>query len=246
MGDAEKPELPDNTSDDSGTYKSKIDAAHKISDRVSWAFACYAKDTPDMQVLVGPGSIHYGLTVVEKTEQTSSTITAPSGNPRIDRVVVDHHTGVMAIVTGSESASPVPPALSAGQVPVAQILLDNSPATTQITNSLITDERALSRLGLEIQSDEIKAGAVDKTAIGAAAVGRSELDNSTGSASGNLAALDDLDIVTNTWAFIYFFGGDQSDLRLRPKSSGTNGINIENTDAKASAAYDIRWRIFDT
>lgn len=245
MGDAEKPDLPDNTSDDSATYKSKIDAGFKVSDRVAWAFACYAKDTPDMQVLVGPGSIHYGLTVVEITEQTSSTITAPSGNPRIDRVVVDHHTGVMAIVTGSESASPVPPALTAGQVPVAQILLDDSPATTQITNSLITDERALYRLGLEVQTDEIKAGAVDKAAIGTDAVGTDELDNSTGSASGSLGAATGLDIATNAWAYIYFFGGNTA-ITMRGKSSGTNGLNIYNNDGKSSQSYDIRWRLFDT
>ena len=255
MGDAEKPQLPDNTSDDSGTYKSKIDAGFKVSDRVAWAFACYAADTPDMTVKIGAGSIHFALTVVEKTEQTSGTITAPTTNPRIDRVVVDHHTGVMAIVTGAEAASPVPPALVAGQIPIAQILLDDSPVTTAITNSLITDERALSRLGLEVQSDEIKAGAVntaaigsgqvDKDAIGADAVGRSELDNSTGSASGSLGASATLAISTNDWAYIYFFGGAGS-IDFRGKFTGTNGVQLLNTDAKSSQSYDIRWRLFDT
>lgn len=245
MGDAETPTLPDFTGDDNTTYKTNIDAGFRVSDRIAWPFACYERFTPDMQVKVASGFIHYGLTVVEKSEQTSTVITAPSGNPRIDRVVIDHHTGVMAIVTGSESASPVPPALVAGQIPLAQILLDNSPATTQITNSLITDERVLNRLGLEIQSDEIKAGAVNKAAIGTDAVGRDELDNSVGSSSGSLGASSSLDIATNDWAYIYFFGGANS-IDVKCKASGTNGLSIRNDDAKSSQNYDIRWRLFDT
>ncbi len=33
--------------------------------------------------------------------QVTGTITAPAGNPRIDRVVVDRLTGVLSVVTGT-------------------------------------------------------------------------------------------------------------------------------------------------
>lgn len=73
--------------------------------------------------------------------QISATIVAPVSNPRIDLVVVDAGTGIMSIVTGTPAATPAPPALPAGKLPIAQILLQTS--TTTITNSLITDRRAV-------------------------------------------------------------------------------------------------------
>lgn len=245
MADAANPIKPDYTTQSPAVYKANIDAGFEVLDRSGWAYACYEKATPDMQVRLYPGSVHYALTLVENAEQNTGTITAPSGNPRIDRVYIDHHTGVVGVITGAEAASPTPPALSAGQIPIADILLDNSPATTTITNSLITDRRNLHRLGMEIQSDEIKAGAVNKTAIGTDAVGRDELDNSVGSSSGSLGASAGLDIATNDWAYIYFFGGAAS-VDIKCKTSGTNGLRIQNDDAKSSQSYDIRWRLFDT
>ncbi len=143
MADAASPVKPDFTTQSPAVYKANIDAGFEVLDRIAWMFACYEKATPDMQVRLYPGSVHYENTLVELAEQNTGTITAPSGNPRIDRVYVDHQTGVVGVITGSEAASPTAPALSPGMIPIAQILLDNSPATTTITNSLITDERNL-------------------------------------------------------------------------------------------------------
>ena len=72
--------------------------------------------------------------------QTTATITAPSVDPRIDRVVIDDTTGVVSVITGAEAASPVPPALTAGKLPVAQVALVVS--QTAIVNADLTDERA--------------------------------------------------------------------------------------------------------
>ncbi len=77
--------------------------------------------------------------------QVTGTITAPVTNPRIDRVVCDQTTGVIAVVTGAESTTPSAPAIPAGKYPLAQILLATS--TTSITNSIITDERDFTPAG---------------------------------------------------------------------------------------------------
>lgn len=130
-------------------YKTAIDDAANVMKRIGAAFACHESDpiTPTMTVVVDGGYIWDGAVLTEVAPQTSATFTAPSGNPRIDRVVIDAITGTISVVAGTESGSPVPPAIPAGKLPVAQVLLDNSPATTAITNSIITDERGVFMAG---------------------------------------------------------------------------------------------------
>lgn len=141
MSDAANPVLPDYTSQADATYKANLDAVAAIAHRSVWWFIAHEQATPDMTVKLEAGHFFTGITLTEKATQNTGTITAPSGNPRIDRVVISEVTGVVAVITGAENASPVAPAITAGKIPICQILLDNSPATTAITNSLITDER---------------------------------------------------------------------------------------------------------
>ena len=84
-------------------------------------------------------------TVAATFMQVTGTITAPGGNPRIDRVVIDRFTGSLSVLTGTPAAAPVPPAVTTGNVPVCQILLQTG--STAITNSMLTDERDFSALG---------------------------------------------------------------------------------------------------
>jgi len=93
----------------------------------------------NMAVVVNAGKVMTGETLVSIADQTTTLITAPTSNPRIDRVVVDKLTGVYTIVTGSESATPVAPAIPVGKMPSSQIALTTS--TSTITEALITDER---------------------------------------------------------------------------------------------------------
>lgn len=104
-------------------------------------FYAHEAATPDLTVVLNAGTVQNGTTVTTVAEQTTAAFTAPSGNPRIDRIVIDEVTGVYSVVAGSEAASPTAPAIPIGKIAIAQVLLDNSPATTEITNSLITDER---------------------------------------------------------------------------------------------------------
>lgn len=133
---------PNVTTQSAAVYKAAIDAAIAVLATIGADYACHAKGTPDMQVLVDSGQLFLAnSTLVSNAQQTSATIVAPVTNPRIDRIVINDQTGVISVITGSEAASPSAPAITAGTRPVAQILLATS--TTAITNSMITDERVV-------------------------------------------------------------------------------------------------------
>ncbi len=114
-------------------------STHTYTPNPQGPFLVNANSTPNMTVVVSAGTIQVGNVVVAKTSQTTSTITAPSSHPRIDRVVVDMVSGVASVITGTESVSPSAPAVPYGKYACAQILLQTT--TTAITQSLITDER---------------------------------------------------------------------------------------------------------
>jgi hypothetical protein len=133
---------PNNTTQTGGTYKGNIDGAFSVGQRFTDAFAPHELDpTPNMTVVVDAGAIYDqpSETLTEVAQQTTGTFTAPVGNPRIDRIVRSLTTGAISVVTGTPAASPTPPAIPSGNVPVAQVLLQTT--STAITNAMITDER---------------------------------------------------------------------------------------------------------
>ena len=108
------------------------------------AFAPHEQSTPDMSVRLEAGAVFDGVTLTEKNAQSTVIIVKPVSQPRIDRVVIDQ-SGAVAVITGTEAASPTAPAITAGKAPVAQIALTTS--TTTIVNADITDERNFQILG---------------------------------------------------------------------------------------------------
>ena len=137
---------PDYTAQSGAAYKGNLDGAADVLKRLAASFAPHAQSTPDMTVRLDAGAIFDGTTLTEVAAQSTGTITAPSANPRIDRLVVDQLTGVVSVITGTEDASPTAPAITAGKVPVAQVSLVVSQSS--IVNADITDERQLGVLGL--------------------------------------------------------------------------------------------------
>ncbi|MBN8902825.1 MAG: hypothetical protein J0H57_17495, partial [Rhodospirillales bacterium] len=131
--------LLDFTSMTATEYKNGIDNNSVVGKRFINRFAPHAQTTPNMTVRVEPGDLFDGKTLTEVAAQDTGTITAPASHPRIDRVVLENKTGVISVITGSESVTPAAPDITSGYSPVAQILLDTT--TTAITNDLITDER---------------------------------------------------------------------------------------------------------
>ena len=142
----------DFTTQTATNYKSTIDSNSMVMKRVVDCFAPRQTTTPAMTLSLDAGFTFKGTTLTEVAAQTSGTITAPVGNPRIDRAVVDRSTGVLSIITGTPNASPTAPAITSGKIPIAQILLQTS--STTITNSMITDERALWALGRGLAGEE--------------------------------------------------------------------------------------------
>ena len=166
--------LQTNYTTQTGTaYPLAIDADWAVAARLVDNFAPHAQATPNMSVALDAGHLFNGAALTEVAAQSSGTITAPVSNPRIDRVVIDRVSGAVSVVTGTEAASPSPPAIPAGKAPVTQVLLQTS--STVIANSMLTDERDLGALGLA-------SGAY--TAVGTAAT------QNVGTGAGNVVQLD--------------------------------------------------------
>lgn len=132
-------ELP--ISDAEGSYGLKKTSVGNLMDTFAVAhFFPHQAAVPNMTVVLDAGVLMANGAPVSQSQQGTSTIVAPGTNSRIDRVVIDAATGAVSVVTGAASASPVPPSIPAGKLPVCQVgpLL---PSTTAITNDLIHDER---------------------------------------------------------------------------------------------------------
>jgi hypothetical protein len=132
---------PNMTTQLGNTYKGNLDGAASVFARIAGAFAPHEQSTTNMTVRLDAGYVFSGSVLTEVAAQSSATITAPTTNPRIDRIVIDAFTGAVSVVTGVQGASPAVPAIPAGKVPVAQVLLQTS--STVITNGMLTDERML-------------------------------------------------------------------------------------------------------
>lgn len=128
------------------TQAQNVDSDISVLTRLGDAFAPHETSPLAMKVSLDPGHVFDGTTLTEVAAQTTGLIIAPAADPRIDRVVIDRTTGIASVVTGTEAASPTPPAIPAGKAPVVQIAL--TPSTTVIDNTIITDERSLNTLGL--------------------------------------------------------------------------------------------------
>lgn len=137
---------PDSTVQSAASYPGILDAAASVFMRLADNFAPHAQTVPDFTVALDPGHVMSGQTPVEQGAQSTGTISMPVTNPRIDRIVIDDSTGAVSVVTGTEAASPVPPAIPVGKSPVAQVLLQTT--STAITNAMLADERDFSNVGL--------------------------------------------------------------------------------------------------
>lgn len=136
---------PDNTTQTGSAYKTAIDGAAHVHHRIAGAFACHQQDgnspdAPDMTVVVDAGAlVRAGLVPLEVGAQSTSALTAPTGNPRRDIVYIDNSTGALGVATGAEAASPSDPAVPAGKTAVARVRL--TVGMTEITNADIDDLR---------------------------------------------------------------------------------------------------------
>ena len=160
MGDAATPVIPNAGAQTGTVYKANIDAGFAVLDRLAWAFAAHEQAAPDMTVRLDAGALFDGTTLTEVAAQSTGAIAAPSVDPRIDRVVIDAASGAVSVETGTEAASPSPPAIPSGKLPVAQVAL--IVAQTEIVNADLTDERVAATAGTAglVQMVNTQTGAV--------------------------------------------------------------------------------------
>src|SRR3990167_8639278 len=93
-----------------------------------------ATRTTNMKVAIAKGYNWDGTSLSEIVAQQTALITAPTVNPRIDRLVIGNDAvGSLSIITGAEAAAPVAPVITANKLPVAQIAL--AVGQTQIVNA---------------------------------------------------------------------------------------------------------------
>lgn len=97
----------------------------------------------DMRITILKGSLLDGTTLEDFAAQEVGPLTAPTTNPRIDRVTLDisddSTRGTINVVQGSEAASPSAPAIPDSHAPICQISLTTG--QTEISASDVTDER---------------------------------------------------------------------------------------------------------
>ena len=81
-----------------------------------------AQDTPDMTVYI-PAFVGYMDGVrVSFAGGSTGAISAPSSNPRIDRIQLTS-AGALEVQAGTEAASPTPPTLQASKIPICLVYL---------------------------------------------------------------------------------------------------------------------------
>lgn len=150
----------DFTSQTAAQYKANIDACIALLGDTASDFSCHENNPQAMNIVILGGAVLWGSQVVKFGGQTTSTITAPGSNSRIDRVVLDPVTGVASVVTGVSSASPVAPAMPFNKVPLCQVLLTS--VSTVISNSMITDDRSFITLAPKVSRRQCaQTGVVD-------------------------------------------------------------------------------------
>lgn len=122
-------------------YPLAIDASIAVLKELAAAFAPHANTPANMHVIVDSGRIvDTSGNLTTKAAQTVTGFVAASGsNQRIDRVVISEN-GTASRIAGTQANSPVAPAIPDGNFPICQVGPFTS-ATTQVTNSMITDER---------------------------------------------------------------------------------------------------------
>lgn len=121
-----------------------------------------AQGSADDTVKIDLGGIaynHRGERLTLPTSASIGTFGVVSANPRHDIVVLDA-SGALAIRQGSEAASPSDPALTAGDVPLARVLIDET-VTVVVNTGDITDLRERKSIdGAKIIDGSIPASAL--------------------------------------------------------------------------------------
>lgn len=202
---------PDFQTQTGTVYKTNLDNDLIVGKRITDNFAPHEKATPDMNVLIDAGNIFIDQVLTEKAQQTVGPFTAPTTNPRIDRIVKDQTTGNAEIVAGTEAPSPSPPAIPGEKDPNCQVKL--IVGQTSITNQDITDERLSGAGGALIR-------VLNKTTADTTVTGGTEATFYTFSIAGGILGTDNTLILRIHVTDAFGLGGPHT-TTIRCKYGGT-------------------------
>lgn len=110
------------------------------------SFVVSEKNPRTLGVEIASGFLNDGVNLTYVAPQSTTNLTPPVSNPRYDLIVIDAKTGAYSIVQGTENASPSLPAVPAGKLPLASVLMQTT-TTEVVYKTMINDLRALPQTG---------------------------------------------------------------------------------------------------
>lgn len=134
-------------------------AAALAGDGVLSGLGVQAQGSPNMTVAVAAGQARVGGYFPYEIGENVTIAAADSTNPRIDLIVIDYN-GAVSCVAGTAAQYPVPPALPANSIQLAQIYVPAAAAA--ITNAMIVDKRVTVADYFDL-ADEFTQGALVTT-----------------------------------------------------------------------------------
>lgn len=131
---------PDSTTQTGTAYKGAIDASTSVVKKIGDQFSVHQQSTANLTVRIEGGILltpagGYAAVAAAST----SSLTAPTVNPRKDIVYFSYHTAGFVVATGAEAGSPVDPTIPLDALPLARI--NWTVGMTSIDNSKIDDLR---------------------------------------------------------------------------------------------------------
>lgn len=224
----QKFQQPDSTTESPSVFGGKVDASLALlaGSPTGNMFACHEQTSPNMTIRVEGGVIIDDVTLTVVAAQNTGTITAPATNPRIDRVVMNILTQAVSIVTGTQAASPTAPAIPASSISLCQARIETS--SSIITNSMITDERAIRINLVDLENAQTISGAKVFTSNPAITKSTPSLDmNATSGSPGILMALAG----TNKVQLYYDNAGD-AEFRIKDSVGAVDRFSFDRTNGK--------------
>lgn len=163
---------PSFTSQDAATYKAAIDSSIAALAEPVNCFAPHELPVPSMGIMVESGITING-TVIPPTN--IGGIGAATTHPRIDRIYFNQNLNSFERLVGTEAASPVPPVLPFGVIPVCKILV--GVGVTKLTNEDITDERVFLAASAAIIGTDGYTSIIDPSGLFRVLIGKLGVDN---------------------------------------------------------------------
>lgn len=157
---------------DAATYKAAIDSSIAALAEPVNCFAPHELPVPSLGIMVESGVTING-TVIPPTN--IGGIGAATSQPRIDRIYFNQNLNSFERLVGAEAASPTPPALPFGVIPICKIRVDVG--VTAITNEDITDERVFLAASAAIIGTDGYTSIIDPNGLFRVLIGKPGVDN---------------------------------------------------------------------